>query len=136
VRTDPAMGSVLRAASLVAAVAWAGVLYYLSDQPSLHIPPLFPGQDKLFHAAVYAVLGVFVSGALLPAQYSGDPRRVRLAAVLVTGYGILDEFHQSFVPGRSADFFDVVADASGGLLGIVAVLYLLGRLSRAGATPG
>ncbi|MCX8174042.1 MAG: VanZ family protein [Thermoplasmata archaeon] len=34
-------------------------------------------------------------------------------------YGIVDEYHQSFVPGRSMDWKDAVADASGVFLGIL-----------------
>ena len=33
--------------------------------------------------------------------------------------GALDEFHQSFVPGRNVDFFDGVTDCFGGLVGVV-----------------
>jgi len=135
VRAEPAMTIALRSIFLVATVAWAGLLYYLSDQPALHVPPLFPGQDKLFHAAVYAVLGILVTGTLRPERGSGSRRQVWLAAALVAGYGILDEFHQSFVPGRSAEFFDVVADVAGGLLGIAIMRLLVNRLSPRHASP-
>ncbi len=36
-------------------------------------------------------------------------------------YGISDEFHQSFVPGRQPSWYDVLADGLGGLLGVLAV---------------
>jgi len=120
--------------SLLLAIAWAGVLYYLSDQPGIDIPPLFFGQDKLFHATAYGVLGFLVLGALRPVQQVYDRPQLWLAFGLVAGYGVLDEIHQYFVPGRSADVFDVVADAAGGLLGMAVMIFIVSRLSGAART--
>ncbi len=50
--------------------------------------------------------------------------------VLITFlYGVSDELHQWFVPGRHADGIDVLADGLGGLLGAYLFLKLRGRLS-------
>ncbi|MDH3980911.1 MAG: VanZ family protein, partial [Gammaproteobacteria bacterium] len=43
-------------------------------------------------------------------------------------YGVLDEFHQSFVPGRNADVLDVLADASGALLGAGLLFFTVRKL--------
>jgi VanZ family protein len=107
------------------ALLWVGLLYYLSAQPSLDVPLLFPGQDKVLHLLVYAVLGFLILGGMRPAE-AGYRRGNRLAAfLLVVLYGILDEYHQSFVPGRIADPLDVLADAVGGLIGVglMALIY-------------
>ena len=40
-----------------------------------------------------------------------------LTIVCATVYGISDEFHQWFVPGRTADVHDVMADAIGATRG-------------------
>jgi VanZ family protein len=40
-------------------------------------------------------------------------RIVLLTIVCATAYGVSDEFHQRFVPGRTADVRDVAADAIG-----------------------
>jgi VanZ family protein len=40
---------------------------------------------------------------------------------------MLDEFHQLFVPGRNAEIWDVVADTSGGMLGIYLLYFLMRR---------
>ena len=89
---------------------------------------LFPGQDKLFHLVVFGILGFLVMGTL-PASQSGYRQRqlwgVTLAVML---YGIADEFHQYFVPGRSVDGYDVLADALGGLLGAW-IMYQLSRMT-------
>jgi len=116
---------------LLAAIAWAALLYYLSAQTGLDVPQLFPGQDKVFHAGVYAVLGFLVAGSMRPVQYVYSRQQVWLAAAIVAGYGLLDEFHQSFVPGRSADLYDVMADSAGGLLGIAALIFIVSKLPGA-----
>jgi VanZ family protein len=78
--------------------------------------------DKLVHLGVYAVLGALVVRAL-----SGGRRTVgwphAAAAVLVSSlYGASDEWHQSFVAGRTPDALDVVADALGAALGAACVV--------------
>jgi len=50
--------------------------------------------------------------------------------------GALDEFHQTFTPGRSGnDFFDWLADLSGGLLGAMIALLFLQWVRRAVTAP-
>jgi VanZ family protein len=44
-----------------------------------------------------------------------------LAILIATAYGISDEIHQLWTPQRSADWRDVVADASGAALGAAAM---------------
>lgn len=123
----------LRKAYLLLALAWAALIWYLSDQPGLDIPPAFPMQDKLLHLIAYGVLGFLVMGTRrLP--FNGvlkkSPARVFqhgvntfptltywTVCVLCILYGILDEVHQSFVPGRDASVYDVYADVTGALLG-------------------
>ena len=73
--------------------------------------------DKVLHALVYAVLGSICYLAVR-ATWSARPLRIVLGCTaLAIAYGLSDEFHQSFVPGRSPDLHDVVADGVGGFLG-------------------
>ena len=46
--------------------------------------------------------------------------------LLVALFGLLDEYHQSFVPGRNPALGDALADLAGGLLGAL-FMYLLAR---------
>ncbi|BAZ93184.1 uncharacterized protein FOKN1_0782 [Thiohalobacter thiocyanaticus] len=119
----------VRLLSLVLALVWMGVLYLLSDQPAIDAPMLFPGQDKLFHAIVYAVLGglylaLFRPG---PAGYAAQARWLALGLAVL--YGISDEWHQSFVPGREPDVLDVLADGVGAAVGVMVLHTLVRRLS-------
>jgi VanZ family protein len=62
--------------------------------------------------------------------------QVWLVVILVVLYGLLDEFHQYFVPGRTVDIYDALADAAGALLGAWS-MYILVRIlaSRSTALP-
>jgi len=97
-------------------LGWMALIFSASSVRDVPGPDLFQGQDKLMHAAVFGVL------ALLYARTArGEAASVRLswaliAAVAAAAYGALDEFHQSFVPGRDASFADLAADGAGAFL--------------------
>lgn len=110
---------------LLAAISWAGLIFYLSSQPSIETPALFPGQDKLFHLVAFGMLGFLAAGSLHASQNDYATRHVWLVVLAVTLYGILDEFHQYFVPGRNSDIYDVIADATGAMLGAWTMYYLV-----------
>ena len=70
--------------------------------------------DLPVHAGTYAALAAAMLHGLTGARRDrGTTRTALLAGVLATAYGITDEFHQSFVPGRYADLRDVAANALG-----------------------
>ena len=46
-----------------------------------------------------------------------------LALFLAIAYALSDEWHQSFVPGRSATLSDVMVDASGALIGLLLIWF-------------
>jgi len=86
--------------------------------------------DKLAHGTVYAVLALLLAWGLARAFPGWSRARVLAVAFLLPlAYGVSDEFHQHFVPGRDVEVLDVVADATGALL-VVAFLGWLGRRSR------
>ncbi len=117
--------SAARYLSLALTISWAGVLFYLSSQPSIDTPSLFPGQDKLFHLIAYGVLGFLGMGAMLIHESGYRHRQLWLVVLLVVLYGISDEIHQYFVPGRTMDIYDVLADSIGGLLGAWVMFFLV-----------
>lgn len=116
----------IRYLSLALAVAWAGVIFILSSQPGTYVPLLFAGQDKLLHALVFSVLGFLALGAMKPAGRGYTWIQFVLAIALTGAYGVLDEVHQHFVPGRVTDIYDALADITGAILG-TGVLYVLNR---------
>jgi VanZ family protein len=70
--------------------------------------------DKAGHGIGYGLLGLVLLRALSGARLTGVTlRAVLLTIACATAYGVSDEFHQTFVPGRTADVHDVAADAIG-----------------------
>jgi VanZ family protein len=120
---------------LVLALGWAALIYYLSDQPGVDIPPLFMHQDKLMHLAAYGVLGFLAMGACRAGGCRHRARHYWLTVLAVGLYGVLDELHQSFVPGRQPDLLDALADVGGGLLG-AGLMFLLLRRTAPPAAAG
>ncbi|MFH1045711.1 MAG: VanZ family protein [Candidatus Omnitrophota bacterium] len=97
---------------------YAAVIFGLSALPATHrVPPIFFA-DKLLHLLEYAILGYLLGRAAGHSENPGLKAHFRLFAVLVALlYGISDEFHQYFVPGRNVDVLDALADGLGALLG-------------------
>lgn len=94
---------------------WMTTIFILSTQSSLPTQSLFEGQDKFEHLLAYGLLGVLLSRSLNPMKVV-TWQRVILITVLTTLYGISDEYHQSFVPGRDVSALDVLADGVGGFV--------------------
>lgn len=93
------------------------IAFFVASSSADVVSPPFPLADKLYHATAYAVYGWVV--ALAVGTFPIAPRRraiVALAVALV--FAASDEVHQSFVPGRTADFFDWCADAVGAAVGL------------------
>jgi VanZ family protein len=119
--------------AFVPALAYAAVIFVLSHQsnPLPFLPPEFFLHDKLLHASEYAVLGGLLAPALRLAGLR--PRAALVVAVLLaSAYGATDEVHQSFVPGRSADPLDWVADTLGATVGASLATAALRRARGAG----
>ena len=76
--------------------------------------------DLLFHFGEFFALGLLTARMVAPdMDKMHSLRSLLLASSIVLGYGLLDEIHQGFVPGRDPDGLDWLVDASGGFLGIV-----------------
>ena len=109
-------------------LGWMALIFFLSSQPDVPAPELFSQQDKVAHLLAFGVLGLLLAFALTPPA-AASWRRVLLITALVTVYGITDELHQYFVPGREASIWDVLADGVGGFLA-GALLLWWGRNTR------
>jgi VanZ family protein len=73
---------------------------------------------KLSHWSEYFILGILLMRAV-KAQIPRQPslRRMLWSILLATFYAVTDEYHQTLVPGRSANLLDVVIDSFGALCG-------------------
>ncbi len=122
-------------------VLWAPVAIllayeaYLSSQstlPELPLSGVLPDFDKLEHIGYFFLTGLL---GIRAARFGELWSRRRTALSLLPAalaWGVLDEFHQSFVPGRSVEALDVMADVTGVLLAILVAepIWKLFRLDR------
>ncbi len=104
-------------------IAWCVFVYTASSIPSPNIPALGTYTDKVIHFGVYGTL-CWLAHISFHHQQNGSLKKYSLlAAILFTVvFGMSDEFHQLYTPGRSADILDLAADTFGGLVYIVIYL--------------
>jgi VanZ family protein len=99
------------------------VIWILSAQSTLPVPKGILGFDKFQHLLAYLALAVSVALWFSPEQRRRRRLRSFLLIVLISSfYGIIDEIHQFFVPGRNCNVWDWIADALGAVLGAAAAL--------------
>ena len=113
----------IRALNWLPATLWMGGIFYLSHQ-SAPLASIAEKTSAFFaHLGLYAGLAVLLSWAL--ARGAGSHGRApswttaAVAFALTVLYGVSDELHHAFVPGRVASAADVAADAAGALLGVL-----------------
>lgn len=92
--------------------------------------------DKTEHVVGYGVLGAVTARATAGGTLGGLTAGAATTAwAIATLYGVSDEYHQSFVPGRTADPADALADASGAAMSI-GVLWASGIIARSRRSSG
>jgi len=82
--------------------------------------PDLPSFDKVAHFFVYGLLATLLVRTPQIRDLGGQAGWITL--VVVSLFGVSDEFHQSFTPGRSVDVLDWMADTSGAALALVCYL--------------
>ncbi len=128
-----------RWAYLAAAAGYMGGIYFLSSLkirlPDTDYPRVWSFFGNLFHFPLYTGLGLL----LLLGFRSTDSRESRVlgfrsvaaALPLLTLYGALDEYHQSFT-GRTPSFKDFLLDVCGGLAALLILSCFLEKSLRPG----
>ncbi len=107
-------------------LAYCAFLFWLSSGPAPAPKDLdLPGMDKVAHAAAYGILAALVFTGMARSGRTWRPATLFWTALLFTAfYGATDEFHQWFVPSRSPDLLDWLADTVGALTAGSACLLL------------
>jgi VanZ family protein len=90
----------------------AGLIFLASSRSHLAGPSI-DGSDKVVHFLVYGLLATLV-------VRNGQGWRAAVYSILaVSLYGVSDEWHQSFTPGRSVEVADWAADTLGATLAVL-----------------
>lgn len=119
-------------------VIYVGLIFTAS---SLHNvgPSLFPNMDKVEHGLEYGLFGLLLGRAF---RFTvGGKRGLWWAvgtALVGSAVGALDEFYQSFVPGRDSDIHDWMADSTAVLLAVLftQLVSVVPRRGRGAPGPG
>jgi len=91
------------------------VIYYFSDQPNLQSGLSFfwdTAFRKLAHMSEYFVLAFFAF-KLFESSKEENNKALIFSFIFAVAAAVFDEYHQSFVIGRSASAYDVAIDAVG-----------------------
>ena len=91
-------------------------VFLLSSRPLPEQVPKIPGMDKIFHFIVYAALSSAIFGSIIKSK-NNHKKALFISIFLAVLYGLSDEFHQSFVPGRECSLLDLLADFLGAAFG-------------------
>lgn len=104
------------------------MIVFATSVPTTLVPRQLSPFDKAIHYSMYGVLAALVT------RYVMESRALLRAAVLsvvfVAAFGAADEWHQRFIPGRSTEFADWVADVLGAASGVIAVTLYSRRQTR------
>lgn len=103
-------------------ILWMGAIFFFSSLTKTDLKQMPEVSDILTHGAVYGLLG-----ALLYFSFYRYPS-VK-AVVLSSLYGISDEFHQSFIPGRTPEIKDLIVDTTAALISVL-LIKLFSRISQ------
>lgn len=121
------------------AIIWMAVIFAFSSQANsgayteAYLQEANVPVRKLAHMFEFAVLAVLYQSALARSiAKTNEQSKIKfkhywLAFILAFLYALSDEWHQSFVPGRSSSLLDSGVDAIGALIGLT-TLYWLRRL--------
>ncbi len=102
-------------------LAWMGIIFWFSSQPQPFEMPESWQQElvgKAGHMIGYAGLSLLWWRALAAHRSTSERRVLALAFLLTVLYAVSDEYHQTFVPGRSGSLMDVLIDAAGAGIGL------------------
>jgi VanZ family protein len=117
---------------------YMAAIFYASSLSVIPGPVGYWFSDTVLHMACYGGLALVTVRALAGGKRTGVTVGVVIGAWLIaTLYGVTDEWHQVYVPGRTPELRDLVNDAVGALaaLGAAGAWSIMKGPSRAGARP-
>ena len=108
-------------------VLWAAVIFTFSTWPTKKSSEFYLWDfivKKTAHVVEYGIFTILIYRALKASGVNKLEAAV-YAVILAIMYGMSDEFHQSFTPGREPKVRDVVIDSFGSMISMYLVLKIL-----------
>jgi VanZ family protein len=111
-------------------IAWLLIIFAESSMPAEFYPQVdIFNADKILHICIYGLLGLLCYISLIHVKstntFSENPLTWTL--IITSLYGASDELHQWFVPNRSCEFWDWLADAIGAIAAVLIIKYFLSK---------
>ncbi len=104
-------------------VLWVAFTFLLTSVPNPRVEFPFPDFDKVVHFGLYGAMGFLC--ALWRKESGNSAGGSVLSGLAFAAFaGAVDEIHQHWIPGRSMEFYDWLADASGGGIGALSSAFL------------
>ena len=106
------------------------VIFILTSLPGNSLPKMIFGfSDKVKHFGAYLVLSFLLNFAIhfqkkykISTKYSAS-----FTFIIIFVYGLLDEIHQIFIPGRYFEWLDFLSDLLGGMIGILISQWIINQ---------
>ncbi len=109
------------------------LIFWLSSQSVISTPMFFEHQDKVHHMGAYFIMGMLTWRFFK--DYIISTMKLSIVTLCFCSiYGLSDEWHQSFVPGRYADIMDWLADTLGATIAIISLYLTKIKLKTKGQT--
>lgn len=101
-------------------------LFIATSVPTTSLPTIAVS-DKVEHFAAFFILSILLTLTLLYQNKNSFLKNHFLASsfVIVALYGVIDEIHQYFIPGRYCELLDWISDVTGSVIGVFLVFILV-----------
>jgi VanZ family protein len=100
-------------------------IFYVSSKPQLpFLQTECAWQDKVLHIIAYFIFGISLLIAFVPYKKTSLQKKLIIFISIGAFYGASDEYHQSFIIGRSSEIADLIADIIGIILSsLIMIMY-------------
>lgn len=101
-------------------ILWALIIFTFSNFPTVETTDFYLGDfliKKSAHLIEYGILTILIYRGLIGSEID-NKKAIIYSIVIASLYGVTDEFHQSFIPGRGPSIRDVAIDTIGATIGV------------------
>lgn len=131
-----------------ALITWMALIYLLSSLPAEHANRVGPYDSAVIlqlgvlrsimaHLAMFGTLAVLIHVTIWSwGTFTNFSLRLSLVVITLSFlYGVSDEFHQSFVYGRSTSASDMLVNALGATAGVASLQFFVKAATRSARLP-